>query len=502
MMAEKKRLTKEEFLAQLKALKEKKAELESQEAKYREGNLIEFFEPIEPYQTKIIEYIQAGKKTVTLQGANQIGKTTLGAAICGSFCLGIQPWDGKETIFGRRPVKGRILCSDWENHAAKVIVPELKKWFPIGQYGTPKKNNLGIEALWQFKSGSTLELLTNKQDTRDHEGWKGDFVWADEPPDRDKYVANKRGLIASNGLFLLTMTAVSQSWVLDEIVLNTEPTFASVTEIPIRSNPYLTEDGIRSFESSLREDEKIARIQGGWLNLSGLIWKEFRPDVHMIDSFKVPTDWPVIALVDWHINKPIAVSFYAFDQKGMVYVIDETWENGSAEEIGDEIIRRKRSNVWRLEEAFIDPLSKGDTAYVKNMGVEIKDTFTRLKERLWTDRIDLKVATKDKDSGIRNVEDMLKGVNGMPTLFFFRDLNKIHNEGHIWEIQRWNYDENEKPKDENDHFMENLYRMTLTGIRYTPVRRSTDSVRAETEFNPLLPNYGIRESETEFNVWR
>src|SRR3989304_1365295 len=237
---------------------------------------IEFFKPIEPYQTKILEYVRNGKKTITLQGANQIGKAVLGSVLIGSWCLGIQPWDRKETIFGRRAVRGRILCSDWERHAAEVIVPELKNWLPVGEY-TTKKNNLGIEYYFEFKgTKSTLELITNKQATTDHEGWKGDFVWADEPPQREKYVANKRGLIASNGIFLLTMTAVSESWVLDEIVLNTEPSFASVTEVNIRQNPYLTEDGIKSFESSFRESEKIARIQGGWLNLVGRVWPGFR----------------------------------------------------------------------------------------------------------------------------------------------------------------------------------------------------------------------------------
>ena len=469
--------------------------------KYIEENKIHFFKPIEPYQTKILEYLHAGKKTITLQGANQIGKTVLGSVIVGSFCLGIQPWDKKETIFGRRSVRGRILCSDWEKHAATVIVPELQTWIPKGQYHT-SKNNVGVEYFWEFKGGSSLELITNKQDTRDHEGWKGDFIWADEPPERDKYVANKRGLIASNGIFILTMTAVKESWILDEIVLNRDPSFASVTEIPIRANPYLTEEGIHSFEVSLSKSEIIARIQGGWLNLEGRVWPSFNPDIHIIDPFDIPTDWPVVPLIDHHPSHPNAISYYAVDPFDRIYVIDETWGHMSAEQECDDIIRHQTRNAWRIKDVFIDPLSKGDTAYIKNMGLDIQDTFSKLKERLWRHGIDLHVATKDKSSGIRNVEQMLEGPNKTPTLFFFRSLDKIEKEGHIWEIQRWTYDDNNKPRDENDHFMENLYRMTLTGVKYSKPRKDGENLKSQTEFNVFQPGYGIRESETQFDVWR
>ena len=468
--------------------------------KYRVENKIEFFKPIEPYQTKILGHIYAGKTVITLQGANGIGKTVIGAVIVGSACLGIQPWDKRETVWGRKPIKARIICSDWEKHAATVIVPSLKEWLPVGQYET-SKNNLGIESFFRFKNNSTIELLTNKQDTKDHEGWEGDIVWADEPLPRDKFVANLRGLRKEIGVFLLTMTAVSEPWILDDIVRNTHSSYASVTQIPIRSNPYLTEKYIEMFSASLKESEKIARIDGGWLNLIGLIWPEFNPDIHLIDDFKIPTDWPVVPFIDFHPAKPQAISFYATDPQERWYVIDEEWKHFSPEETADYLIRSKISNAWRIEEAFIDPLSKGDTAYVKNRFGDVPDSFSIIKERLWRHGIELNVATKDKSSGILNIEKMLMGPNKMPLLFFFRSLtNKIKDEGTVWEIQRWTYDSDTgKPRDEADHFVENLYRMTLTGIKYRKI--STTPKVSEIDFDVFAKGYGIKESEREFNVF-
>ena len=465
-------------------------ELKATEEELKEQNKIEFFKcDINGdfyYQAKTLEYLNAGKKTITLQGANQIGKTVLGAVITGSACLGIQPWDGKETIWGRKPVKVRIICADWDDHADKVIVPELKHWLPKGRYKT-SKNNIGVESFWEFPdTGSTIELMTHGQPTSVHEGWKGDLVWADEPLPRDKYVANSRGLIAREGVFLLTMTAVSESWILDEIVLNPDPSFASVTEIPMNHNPTLSENAINQFAAKLLENEKIPRIQGGWLNLVGLIWSGFRKDAvdgkisHMIDPFNIPTDWPVIAIIDFHHKEPQAISYYAFDPQERLYVIDEEWKHMWAEETADCIIRKKKVNTWRLKDAFIDPLAKGDIPYRNDRGVEVPDFFSVCKERLWKHGIELHVASKDQSSGILNVEKMLNGPNGMPILFFFRSLNKIEKEGHIWEIQRWTYDE-DKPKP-NFHFMENLYRSTLTGVKYRLPRRKDEDFKSETEF--------------------
>jgi hypothetical protein len=119
---------------------------------------------------------------------------------------------------------------------------------------------------------------------------------------------------------------------------------------------------------------------------------------------------------------------------------------------------------------------------------------------LWHHGIELHVASKDKASGIRNIEDMLEGPNNTPTLFFFRSLDKIEREGHLFEIQRWTYDEHNKPRDEADHFMENLYRMSLTGTKYTKMRKSGDNLKTETTFDVFKEDYGIPASQ-EYSVW-
>jgi hypothetical protein len=133
----------------------------------------------------------------------------------------------------------------------------------------------------------------------------------------------------------------------------------------------------------------------------------------------------------------------------------------SAEGIGDDIIRKWKGGL-DIKRVFIDPLSKGDTAYMRNqLGTSIRDTFSILDEKLAKYNMILQVASKDKDSGIKNIETGLAGPNGLPTYFLFDTCTR-----HLFEVQRWVFDEAGKPAKENDHFMENWYRYTLTGAKY------------------------------------
>jgi hypothetical protein len=144
------------------------------------------------------------------------------------------------------------------------------------------------------------------------------------------------------------------------------------------------------------------------------------------------------------------------------YCIKETWDNISADGIADDIIRSVKKHGWKIEDAYIDPLSKGDTSYLRNrIGSDIKDTYTILESRLSEHGITLHVASKDKESGIQNIKTWLRGPNGMPTVYIFEDCER-----HFFEVQRWVFDDNGKPMKENDHFMENFYRYTLTGAKY------------------------------------
>lgn len=220
---------------------------------------------------------------------------------------------------------------------------------------------------------------------------------------------------------------------------------------------------ILKFIKDIDPSDVPPRVFGQFKALVGRVLKEFDDNVHVIQPFTVPTDWPVTVMIDFHLSTPQAVSYWAVNKQELNYTIAETWENLSADEIADDIVRKIRFNGWNISDAYIDPLSKGDTAYMKNaLGSNIRDTFSILEERLSEHGITLHVASKDKDSGIKNLKTWLKGPNKMPTWYIFNTCER-----HLYEIKRWVFDDDGKPsKDCSDHFMENAYRYTLTGVKY------------------------------------
>jgi hypothetical protein len=230
---------------------------------------------------------------------------------------------------------------------------------------------------------------------------------------------------------------------------------------------------ILKFIKDIEPEDVPPRVFGEFKSLVGRVLKDFDYNMHVIKPFDVPANWPVTVMVDFHLSTPQAISYWAVDERDMHYCVGETWEHYSADQIADDIIKKIRTKGWKIKEAFIDPLSKGDTQYILNrLGSDQRDTFSILYDRLLEHGITLMVGSKDKESGVKNMQTWLRGPNNMPTVFLFETCTR-----HIYEVQRWVWDDKGKPsKDASDHFMENWYRYTLAGVRFKnhiikPLRR-------------------------------
>ncbi|MCE5226671.1 MAG: hypothetical protein LLG05_12540 [Porphyromonadaceae bacterium] len=414
-----------------------------------------------------------------------------------------------------------LTGEDWKSHIGRSLVPEFKKWLPNGWYQT-KKNEQGVEYFFEMFNKSTVTVMSYSQDDALFESFRIQGVLMDEPPPKSKYTAMSRGLLLDNGKTLLSLTPLKEAWILDDIVLSGRKDIGVVDNLSIIDNPDLynsdldvlgsiglnkeqkqeffdlllyediekktpvTDKGrsaekylegiipldkfddigklkILKFIKDIDPSDVPPRVFGQFKSLVGRVLKEFDLNVHRIKPFDVPTDWPVTVMIDFHLSTPQAISYWSVNKQDINYCIKETWKNLSADEIADDIIRSVKFHGWKIDDVYIDPLSKGDTAYMRNaLGTNVRDTFSILEERLSEHGITLHVASKDKESGIKNIQTWLKGVNGLPTCYLFDSCER-----HFFEVSRWVFDENGKPAKENDHFMENWYRYTLTGAKYS-----------------------------------
>lgn len=446
----------------------------------------------------------------------------------------------KPSSLGIKPPVDIVMCGeDWKEHIGKTLVPEFKNWAALGEFTAPRKNEQGIENFWVHKNKSTLTFMCYTQDDKVFESSKIQGALLDEPPPQAKFEALKRGLFYDRGKIVITATPLSEAWLLDELVLKIDPEIGVMKGLTILDNPdkynneksalqdmKMTEEDIKTYFNLLIYDDPVkktcvkdqgkkaekfvrkiadeglqyhmekldilrfvkgthpdkapARFHGTFRALVGKVIKNFDADKHIIEAMPIMSNWMVVPFIDWHPGTEIALSAYAITEYDMTFVIDEVWQNMLPEDLAEILINWKVKDSWRIKDVFIDPLAKGDVGYVKNRMGNVQDSFTIIEKKIRPYGMRLVTASKDEPSGIMNIESMLDGPNGIPLLYFFDSLQSNHgNYGHLFEVERWTRDENGKPKGEYGHFMENLYRKTLDGIKYKP---------------PVLPGTGYKSS--------
>jgi hypothetical protein len=426
------------------------------------GNKIYFFDRPNPLQAELLEAWENPQyKVFTYTGANQIGKTTIEIIIALSVMFGEWPWSGEKIKFSHnKPRKVRIVGQGWETHIKAVLLPKLLEWWPKNRPVETKKNNQGVDFFWIDKpTKSTLEIMSNSQDSEVHEGWEGDLVGYDEPPKRDIRIAEARGLLARGGRELFCMTLLKEAWIHREVIKariekTGEPDMTVKNfngDISVNVGYGLTQANIDQFAKTLTDDEKQARLYGKPSYMSSLVLPRFDRLQHVKERFKVPLDWLVDIQIDFHPSKKWAVVFLATSRNGFKYVTDEIWDRGNPKYIAEEIVRRCRERDYvRINSIEIDPLAKGGESN------EI-DVFSIVSGVLASKGYSLGTASKDKEVGISILNNLLWTENEMPGLFFFKDCVKT-----IEQCENWMYDpETLKPSKEDDDFVECLYRLAL-----------------------------------------
>jgi len=458
---------------QREQIKQQRLEVLKWQQQYRQDNKIEFFDSEymspNPIQRELLDaWIELQYKVFTYTGANRIGKTTIGTILALSTLFGKWLWNNEKMHFPHsKPRKVRYVGQDWEKHIKAVTIPALREWWPKARQVHVSKNTQSVEYFWtDEQTGSTLEIMSNKQESELHEGWEGDLIVYDEPPTRKIRVANARGLIDRQGRELFCMTLLKEAWVDREIIKarnadGTPDTSVFNVHGDIYSNVGygITKEGISQFEKTLTEDEKEARILGVPSYMSGLVYptfsRKYKPRGHLVRRFKLPLSWIVDIAIDVHPREKQAVLFTATDPRNERYVIDEIWDHGDGTWVGEEIIRFITRNSYRVGRIVIDPLSKGDSN-------EPNTTFDKVDAVLSRYGYVLNMANKDKVAGILAVKDHLVGPNNEPSIWFFDDLKRT-----VYEIEGYLYDEDtQKPIDKDDHMMENLYRAMLLETTY------------------------------------
>lgn len=83
------------------------------------------------------------------------------------------------------------------------------------------------------------------------------------------------------------------------------------------------------FLEGLPEQLRKAWKEGNWNIVAGQVFTEWNTDLHVVQPFEIPGDWKRWLAMDWGVNKPFSVGWYAQDFDGRTYLYRELYMDGT-----------------------------------------------------------------------------------------------------------------------------------------------------------------------------
>jgi PBSX family phage terminase large subunit len=197
---------------------------------------------------------------------------------------------------------------------------------------------------------------------------------------------------------------------------------------PSTENHHLPEGYVETMKATWSEERVQREIMGSDDAFEGMVYSEFRRDVHVIQPFRIPDEWTRVIGIDHGYRNPSAWIYGAVDYDGTVYVYDEYYEK---EKLIEEVCKANIAKIGRqkIEQARIDPSTRARRG---TTGRSDLDTYL---ESL-PGGFPLLMANNDKTSGIDRIKSYLKvdPKLGKPRVFIFNSCTNL-----IDEISKYRY---------------------------------------------------------------
>lgn len=419
-----------------------------------------------PHGPKPLEFHSSTAKIRGLFGGNRSGKTVCGGAEVVMRATGHHPYQYVKPP----PVDWRVVAVDFKDGVEKIVKPEIARWMPPSalQNGSWEDSYDKELRTLTLENGSTIEFMSQEQDTEKFAGTSRDGIWYDEEPPRDIYIECQMRLIDKGGVAILTMTPLDgMTFVYDDIYLRAQvdPTVA-VWEMDMSENPYLNSVEIEQILSGLTIEEREARAHGKFVQIGGLIYKEFSHR-NIVKPFIPPKDWLWLASLDHGHNNPTAWGWFAVSPDGRIVLFNEWYKSGHIVSYHAQKVHELNALHGRQPEYYV-----GDPS-IRNVD---PITGTSVLIEYVNHGIPIVLGNNDVKAGIDLVKKQIIGLgdppNNLPILYVTENcVNTIKEHQRYrwskWATRRGNEDKNKKeePVKKDDH--------TCDMVRYALASRPT-----------------------------
>lgn len=186
-------------------------------------------------------------------------------------------------------------------------------------------------------------------------------------------------------------------------------------------NPYLDKEELDKAKQEMDDDSFQQEFMGEFRKMSGLIYKEFNRETHMVEIPRLDSNWTYTRALDFGFGHKSALGYFAINSTGdEIYLYDGVYQSGLVESQIADIVRMK--DIDRvITNPVADSAQAMSIAQLDQMGVHFNPV------------------EKGPDSvkhGIVRVAELLKirPDTGRPTLMFNKNLTWIADE---FEKYRW-----------------------------------------------------------------
>lgn len=273
---------------------------------------LEAFFPLPGPQT---EFFKSRAQLKMGIGGNRSGKSEIGAVEMTHWLRGSHPY---RLILP--PVHAWIVVND-ATVARDVILPKLFNYIPEVEIRGYNKQTMRLE----LTNGSIAQIKSTESPAKKFESAECDVVWIDEECPREHWDAinartGKRALH-----IILTMTPLDgMDWSYDEIYCQQTPGEIEVFTFATADNVHIPQKERNRLARIYKgTDQESARLRGEYVGISGLVYKQFSRERHLIDPFPIPPDWAHLIVVDPHAQTPSASIIGAVSPENIAYIYKE-----------------------------------------------------------------------------------------------------------------------------------------------------------------------------------
>lgn len=299
------------------------------------------------------------------------------------------------------PVRGRVVGVDFKWGVQQILLPMFKRLTAPSMLrgGNWDEAYSKSENVLYFSNGSTIEFMSYDQDTDKFAGTSRHFVHFDEEPPKHVFDECIMRIADTEGSFWISMTPVEGiTWLFDTLytpvddaedkeviveaaadygqVIRSDILETTIVEVDQNENPYLSKVGRDRAMRTLTPEDRIARKQGKFVEMHGLVYKTFNPAIHVVPSFTPPLGWDWYMSIDYGWNNPTAVLWHAVAPNGDIYTFAEHYKSEmTLEEHATTILLREQ--LWGKE----PELRTGDPAMKQTNGITGTSVLTEFANR-------------------------------------------------------------------------------------------------------------------------